>query len=109
MGRDAVSDATRLGAADEGARPADGAQQLFNAGDEPARYLIAATHTSPEVVEYPDSGMVLLSGRGKTRKGPRFDVSRRSAYPATAMLLANVMDRFRGAASCGLAGPRGAL
>jgi uncharacterized cupin superfamily protein len=37
----------------------DGAHQLFNASDESARYLIAANHASPEVVEYPDSGKVL--------------------------------------------------
>jgi uncharacterized cupin superfamily protein len=42
---------------------AEGAHQLFNEGDEPARYLFAASHVSPEVVEYPDSGKVLALSR----------------------------------------------
>lgn len=35
---------------------ADGAHQVVNHADEPARYLFAASHAYPEVVEYPDSG-----------------------------------------------------
>ncbi len=51
----------------------DGAHQLFNAGDEPARYLIAANHASPEVVEYPDSGKVLAL----SKLGPLWSMHRR--------------------------------
>jgi uncharacterized cupin superfamily protein len=51
----------------------EGAHQVFNAGDEPARYLIAATHTSPEVVEYPDSGKVLAL----SQLGPLWSMHRR--------------------------------
>ena len=40
-----------------------GAHQLVNRTDEPARYLIAAVHVSPEVVEYPDSGKVAAMAR----------------------------------------------
>jgi uncharacterized cupin superfamily protein len=51
----------------------DGAHQLFNAGDEPARYLIAANHANPEVVEYPDSGKVLAL----SKLGPLWSMHRR--------------------------------
>jgi uncharacterized cupin superfamily protein len=51
----------------------DGAHQLFNASDEPARYLIAATHVTPEVVEYPDSGKVLAL----SQLGPLWSMHRR--------------------------------
>jgi len=51
----------------------DGAHQLFNAGDQPARYLIAANHASPEVVEYPDSGKVLAV----SKLGPLWSMHRR--------------------------------
>jgi uncharacterized cupin superfamily protein len=53
----------------------DGAHQLYNASDEPARYLIAASHVSPEVVEYPDSGKVLAL----SRVGPLWSMHRRDA------------------------------
>ena len=52
----------------------DGAHQLFNASDEPARYLIAAHHASPEVVEYPDSGKVLAL----SKLGPLWSMHRRA-------------------------------
>jgi uncharacterized cupin superfamily protein len=51
----------------------DGAHQLFNASDEPARYLVAASHASPEVVEYPDSGKVLAL----SKCGPLWSMHRR--------------------------------
>jgi uncharacterized cupin superfamily protein len=37
----------------------EGAHQVVNRTEEPARYLIAASHVSPEVVEHVDSGKVL--------------------------------------------------
>ncbi|HET7573150.1 MAG TPA: cupin domain-containing protein [Gaiellaceae bacterium] len=52
----------------------DGAHQLFNRSDEPARYLIAASHVSPEVVEYPDSGKVLAL----SQVGPLWTMHRRA-------------------------------
>jgi uncharacterized cupin superfamily protein len=52
----------------------DGAHQVLNRADEPARYLLAASHVSPEVVEYPDSGKVLAL----SRLGPLWTMHRRS-------------------------------
>ena len=51
----------------------EGAHQLLNRTDEPARYLVAASHVSPEVVEYPDSGKVLAA----SRLGPIWTMHRR--------------------------------
>ena len=51
----------------------EGAHQLYNEGDKPARYLIAASHVSPEVVEYPDSGKLLAL----SRLGPLWTMHRR--------------------------------
>jgi uncharacterized cupin superfamily protein len=44
-------------------RGPSGAHQLVNEGDEPARYVIAAVHVNPEVVEYPDSGKLAAMAR----------------------------------------------
>jgi uncharacterized cupin superfamily protein len=41
----------------------DGAHQVVNRTDEPARYIVAAVHVSPEVVEHVDSGKVLAMAR----------------------------------------------
>lgn len=41
----------------------DGAHAVYNRGEEPARYVIAARHESPEVVEYPDSGKLVAMSR----------------------------------------------
>jgi hypothetical protein len=52
----------------------EGAHQLFNESDEPARYLIAASHVSPELIEYPDGGkLVALS-----RIGPLWTMHRKA-------------------------------
>jgi uncharacterized cupin superfamily protein len=40
-----------------------GAHQIVNRTDEPVRYIIAAVHVSPEVVEHVDSGKVLAMAR----------------------------------------------
>jgi uncharacterized cupin superfamily protein len=40
-----------------------GAHQMLNRSDEPARYVIAATHADPEVVEHVDSGKVLAMAK----------------------------------------------
>jgi uncharacterized cupin superfamily protein len=34
----------------------EGAHQIVNRTDEPVRYVVAAAHATPEIVEYPDSG-----------------------------------------------------
>jgi uncharacterized cupin superfamily protein len=44
-------------------RGSAGAHQLVNRADEPSRYLIAAVHVSPEIVEYPDSGKFAAMAR----------------------------------------------
>jgi uncharacterized cupin superfamily protein len=41
----------------------DGAHQVLNRSTDPARYVIAASHVSPEVVEHVDSGKVLAMSR----------------------------------------------
>jgi uncharacterized cupin superfamily protein len=41
----------------------DGAHQVFNRSDDAARYVIAASHVSPEVVKHVDSGKVLAMSR----------------------------------------------
>jgi uncharacterized cupin superfamily protein len=47
----------------------DGAHQLYNGTDTPARYLIAARHVTPEVVEYPDSGKLAAMSYGESQRG----------------------------------------
>ena len=51
-----------------------GAHQLVNRSDEPARYVIAAVHVTPEVVEYPDSGK--LAAFARTEDKPLYSVHR---------------------------------
>ena len=41
----------------------DGAHQVFNKSDKPARYLFADAKVSPEVIEYPDSGKLASMSR----------------------------------------------
>lgn len=59
-----------------------GAHQVWNRGGGPARYVIAATAVSPEVVEYPDSGKVAAMAR----TGPLWTMHR----------LADAVDYFDG-------------
>lgn len=40
-----------------------GAHQLINRSESPARYLVAASHVSPEIVQYPDSGKIAALAR----------------------------------------------
>jgi uncharacterized cupin superfamily protein len=44
-------------------RGPDGAHQLVNRSDKPARYLLADSKVSPEIVEYPDSGKIASMSR----------------------------------------------
>jgi uncharacterized cupin superfamily protein len=45
-----------------------GAHQLVNRTDEPVRYIIAAVHVTPEVVEHVDSGKVLAMAKTESRQ-----------------------------------------
>jgi uncharacterized cupin superfamily protein len=47
----------------------EGAHQIYNRTAEPARYLIAARHVTPEVVEYPDSGKFAAMSYGESQRG----------------------------------------
>jgi uncharacterized cupin superfamily protein len=47
----------------------EGAHQVINRSDEPARYVIASTNVSPEVVEYPDSGKLAAMSREESQRG----------------------------------------
>jgi uncharacterized cupin superfamily protein len=47
----------------------DGAHQMYNRTSEPVRYLIAARHVTPEVVEYPDSGKFAAMSYGESQRG----------------------------------------
>lgn len=60
----------------------DGAHQVINRSGDAARYVIAASHRSPEVVEYPDSGKVAAA----SREGPLWTMHR----------LADAVDYFDG-------------
>jgi uncharacterized cupin superfamily protein len=53
----------------------EGAHQMVNRSDEPARYVIAAVHTYPvEIVEHLDSGKVLAMA--KTEDRPLWSIHR---------------------------------
>jgi uncharacterized cupin superfamily protein len=56
----------RLRAGDAVAFPVgpDGAHQLRNDTDQPVRLALVSTRLEPEVVEYPDSGKIAVSGAG---------------------------------------------
>jgi uncharacterized cupin superfamily protein len=49
----------------------DGAHGLRNDTEEPARFLLASDHPSPEVVEYPDLGQVTAQARTASQTGDR--------------------------------------
>jgi uncharacterized cupin superfamily protein len=51
-------------------RGADGAHQLWNAGGEPARFVVAAAGTTPELVEYPDTGKIAAMAKTPSQRGP---------------------------------------
>ena len=52
-------------------RGAAGAHQVVNHTDEPARYVVADTKVSPEVVEYPDLGQLTAQARTGSLTGER--------------------------------------
>jgi uncharacterized cupin superfamily protein len=47
----------------------DGAHQVFNRTDEPARYVMAARHVTPEVVEHVDSGKLIAMAHSESQGG----------------------------------------
>jgi uncharacterized cupin superfamily protein len=50
---------------------ADGAHQLWNAGAEAARFVVAASNTTPEVVEYPDAKKIAAMAKTPSQAGER--------------------------------------
>jgi uncharacterized cupin superfamily protein len=50
-------------------RGADGAHQLRNDGSEPARFVVAAANTTPEIVEYPDTGKIAAMAKTPSQRG----------------------------------------
>lgn len=51
-------------------RGAEGAHQIRNESDAPARFVVAASGTTPEVVEYPDTGKVAAMAKTPSQTGP---------------------------------------
>jgi uncharacterized cupin superfamily protein len=49
----------------------DGAHGLRNDTDEPVRFLMASTISSPEVVEYPDLNQITAQARTGSQTGKR--------------------------------------
>jgi uncharacterized cupin superfamily protein len=68
-------------------RGAAGAHQVVNRSEEPARYVVADTKVSPEVVEYPDSRKFAAMARTESQQGGVFWTVHR---------LANEVDFFEG-------------
>jgi uncharacterized cupin superfamily protein len=52
-------------------RGADGAHQLRNDGAEPARFIVAASSTTPEIVEYPDTGKIAAMAKTPSQRAPQ--------------------------------------
>jgi uncharacterized cupin superfamily protein len=48
-----------------------GAHQVVNRTDEVVRYVMAAYHGSPEVIEYPEEGVVIVGSRTPSVDGER--------------------------------------
>lgn len=54
-----------------------GAHQVINRTDEPVRYVLGSATTTPEVVEYPDSGKLAAMARTESQRGhPLWSVHR---------------------------------
>jgi uncharacterized cupin superfamily protein len=50
---------------------AEGAHQVRNDGDAATRFVVAAANTTPEVVEYPDSGKLAALAKTASQQGPQ--------------------------------------
>ena len=58
-------------------RGPEGAHQLLNRSDAVARYVLAASQGTPEIIEYPDSGKIAAMARTETSAGgPLFTINR---------------------------------
>jgi uncharacterized cupin superfamily protein len=51
-------------------RGADGAHQLSNDTSERARFVVASAGTTPELVEYPDTGKIAVMAKTPSQRGP---------------------------------------
>ena len=59
------------------ARGPEGAHSVANRSDAPVRYLMAAAHPTPEVIEYPDKGTFVVMARTGSQAGaPLFSFHR---------------------------------
>jgi uncharacterized cupin superfamily protein len=59
----------------------DGAHQLVNDGDEPARFLAVSTHGQPDVVLYPDEGKIGPAERRRDGSGLKLFFKLADAVP----------------------------
>ncbi len=50
-------------------RGRDGAHQVLNRSDNVVRYLMAAAHGTPEVIEYPDRGLIIAGAKTPAADG----------------------------------------
>jgi uncharacterized cupin superfamily protein len=57
----------------------DGAHGTRNDGSEVVRYLIAANHGTPEVIEYPDTGVVVVGAKTSSLDGSPLELAFRAA------------------------------
>jgi uncharacterized cupin superfamily protein len=51
-------------------RGADGAHQLWNDTADRVRFVVASAGTSPELVEYPDTGKIATMAKTPSQRGP---------------------------------------
>ncbi len=51
------------------ARGPEGAHSIANRSEAPVRYVMAAAHPTPEVIEYPDKGTLAVMARTDTSAG----------------------------------------
>jgi len=52
----------------------DGAHTVMNLSDAPMRYVMLASHASPDIVEYPDTGEFAAVAKSLSQRGERFAV-----------------------------------
>ena len=51
-----------------------GAHTVMNLSDAPMRYLMVASHASPDIIEYPDKGEFAAGARSLSQRGQPFFV-----------------------------------
>jgi uncharacterized cupin superfamily protein len=61
------------------------AHQIENTSDKPLRYLAISTTKEPDVVDYPDSGKFLVTGRVSADDGARTERFRFMGRPETSL------------------------